>query len=226
MAEAKKVYRRNKKNGVTYIYLDEPYWDAEAKMGRHRMKCIGKVSPDGKDVYNESYKAGLEEELPVMISKTVQMGEMMILDKVSSSIGLKRVLRKAFGKEEGDYIFSSACFVICTGDPVYLAEHWCPQRGIEEDFSSQASSRLLAKINEDKINLFFREWMMEHSDKRTLLFDITSISSYSSNLSHVERGHNRDKENLDQINLAFLSAYGSMLPLWFSRTNGSLNDSL
>lgn len=46
MAEAKSVYRRNKKNEVSYIYLDEPYWNIEAKMGRHRMKCIGKVSPD------------------------------------------------------------------------------------------------------------------------------------------------------------------------------------
>ena len=33
---------KNKKNEGTYIYLDEPYWDAAAKMGRHRMKCIGK----------------------------------------------------------------------------------------------------------------------------------------------------------------------------------------
>ena len=121
-----------------------------------------------------------------MISKTVQMGERMILDKVSSSIGLKRVLRKTFGKEEGDYILSLAYFVICTGDPLYLAEHWCDQRGIEGKFSSQVSSGFLEKIDEDKANLFFKEWMIEHSDKRTLLFDITSISSYSSNLSHVE----------------------------------------
>ena len=42
MAGAKKVYRKNKKNEGTYIYLDEPYWYAAAKMGRHRMKCIGK----------------------------------------------------------------------------------------------------------------------------------------------------------------------------------------
>ena len=93
-------------------------------------------------------------------------------------------------------------------------------------FSSQVSSGFLEKIDEDKANLFFKEWMIEHSDKRTLLFDITSISSYSSNLSHVERGHNRDKENLEQINLSLLSSYGSMLPLWLSRTNGSLNDSV
>lgn len=226
MAEAKKVYRKNKKNGVTYIYLDEPYWDVAAKMGRHRMKCIGKVGPDGEDVYNEAYKASLEDGRPVMVSKTVQLGERMILDKVSSFTGLKRVLRKSFGKEDGDYILALAYFVICTGDPLYLAEHWCAQRGIEGRFSSQASSKFLEKINEDEVNEFFREWMIEHSDKRTLLFDITSISSYSNNLSHVERGHNRDNENLGQINLTLLSSYGSMLPLWFSRTDGSLNDSV
>ena len=120
MAEAKKVYRKNKKNGVTYIYLDEPYWDAEAKMGRHRMKCIGKVGPDGEDVYNEAYKASLEEDRPVMVSKTVQLGERMILDKVSSSIGLKRVLRKSFGKGDGDYILALVYFVIPLSVAGYL----------------------------------------------------------------------------------------------------------
>ena len=43
MAEAKKVYRKNR-NGVTYIYLDEPYWDREKKVGSHRTKCIGKLN--------------------------------------------------------------------------------------------------------------------------------------------------------------------------------------
>ncbi len=226
MAEAKKVYRKNKKNGVTYIYLDEPYWDAEKKMGCHKMKCIGKVGADGQDVYNEYYKASLEEDRPVMVSKTVRLGERLILDKVSSSIGLRKVLRRAFGKEMGDYILSLAYFVVCTGDPLYLAEHWCEQHGLEGDFSSQTSSRILSMIDADKANIFFKEWMKEHADKRTLLFDITSISSYSNNLSYVEKGHNRDKEKLEQINLALLSSYGSMLPLWFNITNGSLNDSL
>ena len=34
MAEAKKVYRLNKTNGVTYIYMDTPYWDKEKKSSK------------------------------------------------------------------------------------------------------------------------------------------------------------------------------------------------
>ena len=53
MAEAKKVYRKNR-NGVTYIYLDEPYWDREKKVGRHRTKCIGKLDAAGNEIFNKS----------------------------------------------------------------------------------------------------------------------------------------------------------------------------
>ena len=101
MAEAKKVYRKNR-NGVTYIYLDEPYWDREKKVGRHRTKCIGKLDAAGNEIFNETYKASLEADIPPEISRTERLGERMVLQKVSSSIGLGKVLRKVFGKEKGD----------------------------------------------------------------------------------------------------------------------------
>lgn len=225
MAEPKKVYRKNKSNGTTYIYLDQAYWDAENQTGRHKMKCIGKVGPNGEDIYNDSYKLSIEQNTPVMTSNTVLLGEKMILNKVSESIGLPKVIKKVFGKEEGEYLLALAFFVLCSGDPLYLAEAWCSQRGFKGNYSSQAISKFLETINQDKANTFFKEWISANSDKKSLLFDITSISSHSEELSHVEWGYNRDKENLRQINLSFLSSYSSMLPLWFNRTEGSLNDS-
>ena len=185
MAETKKVYRKNKKNGVTYIYLDEPYWDSEKKIGRHRMKCIGKLDACGNEVLNKSCKASLEADLPPAISRTERLGERMVLQKVSSSIGLGKVLRKAFGKEKG-------------GDPVYLAEGWSAEHGMAGDFSSPSTSKLLASIGQDELNTFFNYWFQENGSTRGLLFDITSINSYARLIDQVEWGHNRDRECLEQ----------------------------
>ena len=157
MAEAKKVYRKNR-NGVTYIYLDEPYWDREKKVGRHRTKCIGKLDAAGNEIFNETYKASLEADIPPVISRTERLGERMVLQKVSSSISLGKVLRKVFGKEKGNGLEALAMFKTCTGDPVYLADGWCAEHGMSGDFSSPSTSKLLASISQDELNTFFNYW--------------------------------------------------------------------
>ena len=224
MAEAKKVYRKNKKNGVTYIYLDEPYWDSEKKIGRHRMKCIGKLDACGNEVLNKSCKTSLEADLPPAISRTERLGERMVLQKVSSSIGLGKVLRKAFGKEKGDVLEALAMFESCTGDPVYLAAGWCAEHGMAGDFSSPSTSKLLASIGQDELNTFFNYWFQENGSTRGLLFDITSISSYARLIDQVEWGHNRDGERLEQVVLSLVCSYGNGIPLWFCIHEGSSGD--
>ena len=223
MAEAKKVYRKNR-NGVTYIYLDEPYWDSEKKIGRHRTKCIGKLDAAGNEIFNETYKASLEADIPPVISRTERLGERMVLQKVSSSIGLGKVLRKVFGKEKGDALEALAMFETCTGDPVYLADGWCAEHGMAGDFSSPSTSKLLASIGQDELNTFFSYWFQENGSARGLLFDITSISSYARLIEQVEWGHNRDGERLEQVILSLVCSYGNGIPLWFCIHEGSSGD--
>lgn len=40
------VHVKNKKNGTTYVYESENYWDKEKKQTRSKHKCIGKIDPE------------------------------------------------------------------------------------------------------------------------------------------------------------------------------------
>ena len=69
--------------------------------------------------------------------------------------------------------------------------------------SSQSISKLLKHIGEQdtRIEQFFINWMSQRNDTKSMIFDITSISSYSNNIDMVEWGYNRDRESLPQINI-------------------------
>ncbi len=49
--------------------------------------------------------------------------------------------------------------------------------------------------------LFFREWMKHKKYEEYVAYDVTSVSSYSKNITELEWGYNRDKEKLPQINI-------------------------
>lgn len=53
---------------------------------------------------------------------------------------------------------------------------------------------------------------------------MTSVSSYASNLPEVERGYNRDHEDLAQFNLGMFCDEDTRMPLYYDRYNGSLTD--
>ena len=102
-------------------------------------------------------------------------------------------------------------------------EPWLEERGLGDRMSSEAVSTLLSSITEDEMSAFSKLWLGRNMGRKSILFDITSVSSYSS-IPGVERGHNRDRENLEQMNLALLSTYDTKVPLTARRLNGSLSD--
>ena len=50
-----------------------------------------------------------------------------------------------------------------------------------------------------------RSYLQEDEDNKIILaLDSTSISSYSTNLTHIEYGKNKDDDALPQLNVLFL----------------------
>ncbi len=97
---------------------------------------------------------------------------------------------------------------------------------------STKTSRLLHSIGQDekKIDIFFTNWIKELKSTGSILFDITSISSYGSKNEFLERGYNRDGENLEQVNLGLIARASSTnsigLPLAYRVYPGSITDVL
>jgi len=76
--------------------------------------------------------------------------------------------------------------------------------------------------------MFFKEWIKEfNTEASAVMFDITSISSYGTRNDFLERGYNRDKEDLEQVNLGLVSkktASNVGLPLAYRVYPGSITD--
>lgn len=50
------------------------------------------------------------------------------------------------------------------------------------------------------------------------------MSTYGKRNPYAEYGYNKDRENLEQINLALLTSCGSGLPMWYQVLPGSMSD--
>ncbi len=222
----------NKKADVTYVYEDTPYWDSEKKQGRHNRKCIGKLDSHGQIIYNSFYLSRQQgdqvKDLPApVVSKTTLLGQNLLLDPIIKRIGLKHILSKTLGSQDAISVLELAKYSICTGRPLSYAETWLDERGFDgSKLSSQRITELMKRLDRDSQNTFFSSWIEKNMKKKNLLFDISSISSYAKNNPYVERGYNRDKEKIPQINIGLLSSYETHLPLWFSEMPGSMNDSI
>jgi len=223
---------KSKQNGTTYLYEDKSYWDKEKGYSTHKRTCIGKLGADGKPIYNKFYKTREKiQELtavtkkPKEISSTCFVGETLVLDRASSKTDISKTLKESFGESDAKKIMGLAYYQICRGKALSNAQDWLEQRSLSNlKLSSQRVSELLERLNDDKVNTFFKLWAQQHAKGGNHLFDLTSISTYGKRNSYAEYGYNRDGESLEQINLALLTSCLSGLPLWYEVLPGSMSD--
>ena len=219
----------NKKAKTTYLYEDIAYWDPELKQGRHKRKGIGKLDAKGNPVYNEYYRTRMkqtdEAQTERVVSKTTLLGENLILDTMIAASGLKQVLSKTIGKEKAELSLQLVRYIICEGKPFYYAEEWLNARGFDGSaLCSQRITDFFRSLGKDVQNTFYVGWIARKAEKKSLIFDISSVSSYAKNNPYVEWGYNRDREKCEQINLALISTYESNTPLWCTELPGSMSD--
>jgi transposase len=226
------IHVYNKKAKTTYLYEDIAFWDPELKQGRHKRKCIGKLDVQGNSVYNDYYLSRIEQKEDKnvglrVVSTTTLLGENLIVDKIIKDTGLKPALYETIGKEKADLALQLVKYSICEGKPLCYAEDWLDARGFNGSaLCSQRITDFLRSLDKDVQNTFFAAWIAQKAEKKSLLFDISSISSYAKDNPYVERGYNRDHEGLEQINIALISTYNSNTPLWCSELPGSMSDQI
>lgn len=137
-------------------------------------------------------------------------------------------LSEAFGKKDASHIFCLATYCATENAPMYLYENWAHATDGAEDcaMNSQQISGFLKRLgeNEGRREAFWRAWANLHGKNRNLVFDISSISTYSKNLVLDEFGYNRDGESLPQINVGMLFADRPGCPLAYRIYPGSIAD--
>jgi transposase len=225
------TYHR-KPNGTTYVYRQEPHWDKAKKRPAPKQVCIGKLGADGEIIYNKRFTdegARLALERGESIAESVLCGQSLVLAKATDATGLERVLRRVFDEKRADALLSLAWAVTAGAAQMYLASVWIEQNECAAHAKPPTSpdiSRILGLITQGEIEEFLGAWA-RHRKKATYeqyCYDITSLSSHNATNPFVEYGHNRDRENLAQVNMALLTGVASRIPTYYELYPGSLSD--
>jgi len=210
-----------KVKGKTYLYDVESYWDKDKQQSRQRRTYLGR---------KDEVTGKLISTSRVAIPKSCKrFGGVFLLRKVITDLKLDYALRESFDDGYERYLHLAMYKILCS-DPYYLYPFWQEDNHlVSQELDSQRISELLHDLgeNDQQVERFFHNWIKLNRGKRSVMFDITSLSSYCQDNDLVEYGYNRDKEDLEQINLGIISkeSNGSMhLPLAYRLYPGSIND--
>ena len=205
----------------TYVYEAESYWDSEKKQSRQRRRYLGVLNEETGEIEKKQFKR------TVRFAK--DYGPSLLLDSVAGELDLREKLEKAFG-DVGDELLALAMAKVIRPGSLKTMHHVIEDSFIPElyslsgGFTSQHLSRLLESIgrDEDAMSRFYASLIQNEGD--ALVYDITSLSSYSRNLGWLEYGYNRDGLDIPQVNLGLVVSLMDRLPLMFKLFPGSVTD--
>jgi hypothetical protein len=224
-----------------YLYESTSYWDKE-KGARNKKVSIGRMDPKtGEPIYKPEYLARLSttgqeqaahspegpshQALLQILDSTKDFGVSYFLLAVSNKLGVSHALEEAL-PQCWQQVLTLACYLVACDKAVMYCDDWvaCNDGFDVGDMSSQRISELLATITCQESWAFYRAWHRHIREQEYIALDITSISSYSQQITDCEWGYNRDHEKLPQINLCMLLGEVSRLPVFQSIYSGSLKD--
>jgi len=203
------------------MYEITSQWDKDKKQPRQKRRYLGKLDektgkiiPPYRNIQN------------IKIKSCKDFGNIYFLNSIDKEIGLTDTIKEHF--QYWKEILACAFFEISERRPLYLCNTWLESASYDilNQLHSQRISEILRDIGEEierKIS-FFRGWARKRDDKKVIIFDITSFSSYSKLTEWIEWGYNRDEERLPQINFGLAYAEPSSLPIFYTTYEGSIKD--
>ena len=213
-----KTYLRKKTiNGREYFYDMTPYWDKEKKKIRYHSKYLGVQK-----------KNGIEKIRTHLPRNIFVYGPFIPVLRIIRELGIESILDSLFGKEDRNVILVLAAARAIRSLPMDLVHTWYDGtylvREYPCDVSSQHISRLLDDIGNSSIpDRFFSAFSSRMKPESSLLYDITTIASYSVN-NMFEYGHAKDHGDLPEINLSLVMERRRFLPILFEIYPGSIVD--
>jgi len=156
-------------------------------------------------------------------------GPAYLLGNVADDLDLRKKLVKAFGKQ-GEEVLALAMAKVIQPDSLRNLHYTLDTSFLPElysfkgEYTSQRLSRLIEELGGEEAGMASFYASLVRRDEEALVYDITSLSSYSRNLEWLEYGYNRDGLDLPQVNLGLVVSLESRLPLMFKFFPGSVTD--
>ncbi|MDR0751357.1 MAG: IS1634 family transposase [Christensenellaceae bacterium] len=163
----------------------------------------------------------------IKTAKVIFFGPELVYGEITRKYNIVEKLTQSFGLELGQHILAVSWYLVCEGDALSNSDVWFEifETPSKLPLSSQQISKMLELMTYDKIMTFYKLWLQEFSkSNESILYDLTSISSYSNNLTLVEPGYNRSHQSLPQVNFALLCIRKTGMPLYANPLQGSISD--
>jgi len=204
-------------NGRIYLYEVVSYWDKAKKQARQKRTYIGP-----KYSKNKTKRKPKKSELV-----TKNYGNIALLNYISDQIGLAQILKDVFPDKYHE-ILALAYYEIMEASAVYLFPYWLDEQyfqKVRKLYSSDISGLCedLGRAQVSRID-FTKKWIEHLKPIMGIYYDITSISSYSTNIDFIEWGYNRDGEKLTQLNMVVIFCQTNSLPMLYNLYPGSIVD--
>lgn len=154
-------------------------------------------------------------------------GNVFLVRYLSDKLGLLEILKLYFS-ENYQEILALAFYEIIEASALYLFPYWLEEHnlpGVKKLYSSDISKLCdtLGRSQSQRVD-FTQNWIEHIKPIQGVFYDITSISSYSTNIDFVEWGYNRNDENLPQINMGVTFCQNRSLPINYNIYSGSIVD--
>ncbi|MBE0517572.1 MAG: transposase [Methanophagales archaeon] len=205
-----------------YVYHSTNRYDKEIKKGRKVSKYLGRLDkergfiPKGQNKHEHKYIAG-----PRNIT---EYGNSMLLHRMMEDI--KPLLKEGF-PEHWEEICALAMVRASGNVPLKRAsDAWEKLYNADDtkpNLNPKNLSRVLREVGVNRAgqNVLFRE-LADMS--KQLVYDLSSMFSRSMSINQAEKGYNKDKIHVPQINLALLCSADTGLPAMIRSLPGSVKD--
>jgi transposase len=227
----KKVTFKTASNGTKYVYYTlRAYRNRKGQPTSDEVAIGKKDGATGKLIPNRRYFEIFQGEKPTETGKAApksvrSCGNVTALMEIGKRTGLSAILEKCF-PDTWNRILACAFYILCEGNVMMYIEDWFDETKLEfaGRMDGQDCGKLFAGITEEERKAFFTEWIKYRGEQEYIVYDITSISTYSGNLDLAEWGYNRDQESLPQVNLGMYYGVSSHMPVYYNMFSGSIPD--
>lgn len=221
--------RIKKIHGMEYWYEDVPFYDKTVKQIRHHSKYLGK-NIDGKPV---KVRAALNTGSILLPSKSFVSygyGELLPILKIIEDLHVDRFLGDVLNEQHRNMVLTLCINRVVRPTALHIVKTWYEGSFLSVlyhglSLSSQNISNLLARLGDSDIPSVFMGKMLNYlGTKSTLMYDITSLSSYSKLINLLEYGHSRDDPSLPQLNMSMIVDKKLGIPVMYDVYPGSIVD--
>ncbi len=208
-------------HGHEYLYEITPYYDPVTKRTKHHSKYLG------KNVKGTPVKVRKKENLELSV---YSYGEFIIPKKIVEELQIYKILETILSEKEANCLLTLVFNRLINPLAMRQIESWYEGTILNLDnpnlpLSSQSLSELLKKISKNEVPIrFLNAFLPNYTSQSTLIYDITSITSYSELNSLFEWGYERTEKDLPQVNLSIIVNKELGIPVTYEVYPGSIND--